>query len=62
MRFAYIVIEHISPAIEKVMVGDTEAVLISAPEKFILGDGTVIINEGMIRYALQYFHIRIYYS
>ncbi|MDR0490517.1 MAG: hypothetical protein LBH28_04650 [Oscillospiraceae bacterium] len=50
---AYLEIESVSP-IEKVMVGDSEAVLISAPEKFVQGNGTVIINEDIVGYTLSW--------
>jgi hypothetical protein len=48
---AYFVIENVSP-MEVVIVGGSEAVLISAPEKFAFDDGTVIVNHDVIRYTL----------
>jgi len=50
---AYVVIENVSP-MEKVMVGGSEALLISAPEKFVLDDGTVVVNQDVIRYTLYW--------
>ena len=58
---AYFEIENVSP-IENVMVGDSEAVLISAPEKFVLGDGTVIKNDDMIGYTLNWLKDGIAYE
>jgi len=58
---AYLDIESVSP-IEKVMVGETEAVLVSAPEKFLLDDGSVIINDDIIGYTLYWIKDGIAYE
>jgi len=52
---AYFVIENVSP-MELVMVGDSEAVLISAPYTYIRYDGTVVINDDIIGFTLHWLH------
>jgi len=58
---AYFVVENVSP-MDLVMVGDSEAVLISAPEKFIQNDGTVVINENIVGYTLCWLEDGIAYE
>jgi len=58
---AYFVIENVSP-MELVMVGSSEAVLISAPEKFIQNDGTVVINEDIVGFTLSWLKDGIAYD
>jgi len=52
---AYFFIENVSP-MELVMVGGSEAVLISAPDTYIRYDGTVVINEDIIGFTLHWLH------
>ena len=60
---AYYVIEHVSPVeIEKVMVGDIEAVLISAPQRTVHSDGTVNINKKITHYSLNWIDNGIAYE
>jgi len=60
---AYFEIKQVFPIeIDKVMVGDAEAVLISAPERFPNNDGTVRINYDLIGYSLNWINDGIAYE
>jgi len=50
---AYFEITNIS-SVEKVMIGDIEAVLISTPERVVRNNGVTILNEDNMSYSLSW--------